>query len=449
MRSRFTLFLMYTPQTEPVRTITLREPKVSRPVVLFFRAIMSPFARLLKFKRPVILFSERIVNQWHDFNNGKSRLLIGFRHAYGDDPQAMVFTIHKALPFYARKLKRPIRKMTHVHFVYGAEVPLWSGPFVRWVLPHAGALPVNHVRMDSIGMGRIRRVLADGAYPLALAPEGHVTHSSETVEELETGTARFCFWCMDDMERQKRQEKMVFLPVSIHYRYHPKSIKKLSRMIQTMERHCGLSSHTDDTNTAERLSRLGSAILEKLTLFYREEDGTCSVGQPALLEASLRACERFFSLPHDGASSSRIYRIRSAAWDRLFRSDIDELSPLSASLAGRESGEAWYAMRHLETASILNHISLTDIPDDGALEQYIEIANNFYDLLERLKGGTLRNRANIFIKQPVIIPGEPVYMDTYRDLYKSDKRAALEAATSRFAESYTTCISEYREQFRR
>lgn len=445
----FTLDRMYSPQTEPVRTLTLAEPKTNRLVVRFFRAIMHPFARLLKFARPRILFPERMVEPWHDFVNGKTRLLVGFRHAYGDDPQMMVYTIHKALPAHARKIRKPIRALTHVHFVYGAEVPLWSGSFVRWVLPRAGALPVNHVHMDSVGMGRIRRVLADGEFPIALAPEGHVTHTSETVPELENGTARFCFWCQDDLEKQNRSEEMIFLPVSIHYRYHPRAGKILSRMLSRMEKETGLTppSGKTDQEFSDRLRRLGQALLEQLSVFYREKTGHCGEGQAAVLEAALGHCERFYSLSHDGTTQSRIYRVRTAAWDRLFRSDMDDLTPLGTALAGRESGEAWYALRHLETATILYLVSLSDIPENAALEQYIEIANNLYDLIERLKGGTLRNRANLFLKHPVIVPGEPVNMSAYRELYRKDKRAALEAATEQFRESYRQCIREYREHY--
>lgn len=437
---------MYTPQTEPVRTLTLPEPKVNRAVVRFFRAIMHPFARIIKFRLPVILHPERMVDSWHAFNASKIRLLVGFRHAYGDDPQMMVYTIHKALPRYAKKIGRPLRGLTHVHFVYGAEVPLWSGSFVRWVLPKAGALPVNHVKMDSPGMNRIRNVLSHGNYPLALAPEGHVTHSSETVEELESGTARFCFWCMEDLERENRKEDMVFLPVSIHYRYHPRAEKQLARMLTRMEKETGLSRpETGGTDTGSRLARLGKTLLDQLGAFYREEQGSLPENQSSVLEAALRACERFFALPHDGVPSNRIYRVRSAAWDRLFRSDIDSLTPLASALAGRESGEAWYAMRHLETASILHQMSLTAIPERGTLEVYIEIANNFFDLVERLKGGTLKNRANRFMKYPVIVPGTPVIMNEYRELYRNDKRSALDKATARFRDSYLECIREYRE----
>lgn len=442
---------MYTPQIEPVSTITLPEPKVNFLILRAFRSIMRPFARFLKFAEPQILFPERMVDQWHDFNQGKTRLLLGFRHAYGDDPQLMVYTIHKSLPKYARKIQRPLRALSHVHFVYGTEVPLWSGKFVRWVLPKGGALPVNHVRMDSVGMGRIRKTLLNGDFPIALAPEGHVTHSSETVEDLETGTARFCFWCLEDLAKQNRNEKMIFLPISLHYRYHEKSRYTLSNMIAQMEKECALETRLQtsrkDLQIPQRLQRLGSKIIALLADFYATEDHSGPEAQASILEASLCACERMYSLPHDGTPAMRIYRVRSSAWDRLFRSDLNTLSPLEKELAGRQSGEAWYAMRHLETSGILYQVNLTEIPETASLEHYIEIANNFYDLMERLKGGTLRNRPNFFKKYPIIIPGKPVVMNDFLDLYRKNKKAAFEEATALFRERYLDCIAEYRNIF--
>jgi hypothetical protein len=94
-------------------------------------------------------------------------------------------------------------------------------------------------------------------------------------------------------------------------------------------------------------------------------------------------------------------------------------------------------------------MSLTAIPERSTLEVYIEIANNFFDLVERLKGGTLKNRANRFMKYPVIVPGTPVIMNEYRELYRNDKRAALDKATTRFRDSYLECIREYREAYPR
>ena len=448
---------MYSPVTSPIPALPVPESKISYPVISFFRCIMQFYARAIRFREPVMLHPERMIDAWHAFNDGKARMILGFRHAYGDDPQLMAYAIHHTLPRYARKCGRPFRAMTHAHFVYGVEVPYWSGPFVGWLLPRGGAVPVNHVHMDSKGMNRIRKTVAEGRYPLALAPEGHVTYVSEKVAELETGTARFGFWCMEDLEREReragRTERVIILPVSQHYRYAPGAIKPLSRLIAGMERDCGLlpaQGQRAMVEIAARLRALGQAILAECAAFYSEILGKeTGAKQTDLLEASLDTAERFFNLPRGvGEPIARLYKIRTAGWDRIFRSDLDGMTPLRRELAARETGEAWYAMRHMESSEMLLHIDFCAVPDNAGLEAYIEIANNFFDCIGRLKGGTLKNRANIFDKYAVLVPGEPIVIDDYRELYRSDKKAALQKATDDLAARFQTCIEEYQHEYR-
>lgn len=451
---------MYTPQTEPIPTLTLPEPKLDYPVIVFFRRIMGLYVRALKFREPVMIRPERMVNAYRQFQEKKIRLIVGFRHAYGDDPQLMAYTFHHVLPRAARKIGKPLKGITHAHFIYGVEVPMWSGRFVRWVLPKAGAVPIDHIRMDSKGMNRIRKMISDGAYPLALAPEGHVTYGSERIVELETGTARFGFWCIEDLERQGRSEDVVFLPVSTHYRYGAGIEKKLGRFIALMEADCGIkkpgkgSRHeaitTEDEAIADRLRAVGIAILGNLAEAYTELGGKkIEATQVDLLEAALQAAERIFALvaAPDDKPMARLYRIRATGWNRIFRDDIESMTPLRHSLASRETGEAWYAMRHMETCELLTYVDLEDVPDGAHVERYVEIANNFHDLIERQKGGTLRNRANAFAKYAIIVPGEPIDMNRYYDLYKADKKAALRKATDDIHTAYETCVKEYKNEF--
>ena len=169
--------------------------------------------------------------------------------------------------------------------------------------------------------------------------------------------------------------------------------------------------------------------------------------QEALLDAALSAAERILALTGSGEPFERLYRIRDVAWDRIFRGDMDAMSPLRKSLASRETGEAWYAMRHLETAMLLAHVRFGEIPQDIGLNRLFEIANNSYDLAERLKGGTLRNRANSIAKRPVIAVGEPIALNEFYPLYREDRKAALTAATARMKEGFTQCVEDYKRAF--
>lgn len=435
---------MYTPLTKPVAELALPETKINYPVIAFFHSIIQPYARAFRFKEPIMFHGERMIDTYHAFLEKKIRLIVGFRHAYGDDPHIMSYVFHHVLPKEARRAGKPFREITHVHFMYGAEVPLWSSAFVRWLLPNVGAVPINHIHMDSRGMNRIRKILTDGKYPLAMAPEGHVTYLSEKVGELETGTARFGFWCMEDLTRQGRDEQVVFLPVSHHYRYGKNAGRSLSRYLLGMEKECGIALTAGSAGIRERLLLIGQAILSSLNRYYSElglMEGENS--QQAVLGAMLAAAERIFSLEAEGSTTERIYRIRTKAWDHIYRGDISSMSSLYRKLAGRETAEAWYAMRHIESAEILEYIDLTAIPENAKIENYMEIAHNFYDLIERLKGGTLRNRSNEIDKYAIIVPGEPIVLNEYQELYKTDKKSALQKVTDEITLRFTKCIEEY------
>ncbi|HPX48168.1 MAG TPA: hypothetical protein PK408_08205, partial [Treponemataceae bacterium] len=135
-------------------------------------------------------------------------------------------------------------------------------------------------------------------------------------------------------------------------------------------------------------------------------------------------------------------------WDRLFRSDLREMTPLRFELAKREAGEAWFAMRHMELSELLIYVDFRNIPAEAHFETLVEIAHNFFDALNRLKGGTLRNRANIIDKYPVIVPGEPLNLNAYREKYKKDKKGAMQDVTVDLHDRFERCIEEYRHEFR-
>jgi hypothetical protein len=443
---------MYSPQTNPIPTIDIPGPRVNYPLMRLLRLIIQPYARALKFLEPAMLHGERLVDSYRDFGEGKTRLIIGFRHAYGDDPQLMAYTLHHALPREAKRLKKPIKGITHAHFMYGVEVPLWSGKFVRWLLPNVGAVPINHVHMDSEGMNRIRKTLLSGNFPLALAPEGHVTYESETVSELETGTARFGFWCIEDLARAGRDEKVVFLPVSTHYRYGKASVRTLRKLLEDLEASCGIAGAGIAKPSLDalrsRLAGVGAEILSVMAAYYRELSGISGdLTQEEILDAALSAAERILALTGEGEPFARLYRIRAIAWDRIFRGDTAAMNPLRLNLAGRETGEAWYAMRHMETAELLAHVLFGDVPADAGIHRLFEIANNYYDMIERLKGGTLKNRANRAKKKAVIVPGKPVVINDFYPLYREDRKAALARVTERMREGFEECIREYKAAF--
>lgn len=450
---------MYAPQTEPIEKKYGPESHLEYPLMRACRAALPFFAHALRFRKVTFIHPERLVDAYRDFASKKTRLIIAFRHGYGDDPQLMILVMHRALPKAARRLGKPIRGLTHAHFIHGVEVPMWSGKAIGWLLPRVGAVPVDHTHMDSKGMTKIRKCIGEGPFPTALAPEGHVTYGSERIVELETGTARFGFWCAEDLAKKGDETREVtILPVSTHYRYGRGIERKLSVFLAAMEAECGLAGAKNPraaecrsvASIAARLRALGQSILAHLSSFYSEIAlAPVASEREALLEAALRAAERILCLTSEAGDKpmTRLYRIRSTGWDRVFRDDLAGMTPLRAVMAGRETGEAWYAMRHMETVEMLTYVELSSVDDGLPVERYVEIANNFYDIIERLKGGTLRNRANAFDKYAIIVPSEPLAIGAYMDLWKTDKKAALERVTGDMRARFDSCVAEYRREY--
>jgi len=438
----------YLPQTEPLGDLELPEPRLERPLISFFDLVIQPIARRLGFDEPVVLSPERLVGAYRDFADGKARLIVGFRHAYGDDPQAVAYLFHHALKKAAKSLRVPLRGITHAHFVYGAEVPRWSSAFVGWLLPRVGAVPINHLKMDARGMTRVRKLVTDGPFPLALAPEGHVTHDSESVGELETGTARFALWACEDLARAGRAERVVYLPLSLHYRFGKDARRELPSVLAELERLIGLD-RSEGMPLPARARRVAVACMDMLAAHYgvgrgTGQDGAMMPDREALVDAALSRAEGMLSVARAGNQMERVYHVRNAAWAMIFRGEVASMPPLAREIASRSCGEAWYAMRHLETAQILSQVDPRDIPDDIPFDLLVERALNVHDLVERVRGGTLRNRLNRFRKTPVYLPGEPIDMGPYYERYKLDRKASLEEATAAMRARFVDCVAEYR-----
>ncbi len=424
----------------------LAEPRISEPLLGLFAAVSPAYLRFaLRFRSVSLLGVDRAVEAFRDFQEGRTRLVVAFRHPYGDEPQLMAHAIARSIPRAARKAGRPLPRRAHAHFVHGYEVPLWMGPFVRWLLPRSGALPIHHVKFDKAGMARIRDLLANGDYPLAIAPEGQVSYSSESVPRLERGTELLCRWCLADLAKAGRSEAVRVLPVSVHYRYGRGGKRALERTLRLLETACGLPRRPG-ASPYQRLRAAAEAAVAAAERFYAELDGASGAlpAAPeaaslnarfgAVVEAALRAGERALRLHADGDVPRRFYRIRQAGWDRIYRDGLDGLPPLDRALADRETAEAWYAMRHMELADLGSYLDFDSLREDDPIERYMETADNYWDLTSRLRGGNISDRLNFARKDAVLVFGRPL--------------DATEGLTADLERSYLDCVDEYVKEYR-
>jgi len=425
------------------------------------------------------LRGERFVRAAAEFYEGRARLILAFRHPYGDEPQILSLAMHRGLVREARALGLAPPRKPHCLFLHGYEVPLWSGPLVRWILPRTGAMPVYHVRRDGAGLRNIRRALREGAHPLALAPEGQSSYRSETLPRIEHGGFQLGFWCAEELEAAGRPEKVHILPISVHERHGDGDLPALEARCAELEKSLGLPTAKLPGRAAEpttasaaspppsaanpanerrralglRLRDLDLALLATAEAYYglKPTDGASrDVRHSSLLEEALRRAEAMLGMEAEGDTINRVYRIRHEGWNRVFpEDDPGGLSPRARAVADRRAGEAWYAMRHMELVDLGYYLDAAYL-EEGLAEgrapsvgRLSETLHNLYDFSARLAGGNISDRPRLLRRRLVLAVGEPLELRSRLGAYRADRRAALDEASRDLASEWIRSTKEF------
>ena len=421
-------------------------PRFSPAVHSFLRVVSPAYLRLGEGISAVRTENaETLVDELDEFFAGQSRLIIAFRHPSVSDAPLLAYLFSRRLPRTARRLGRPLPGRTHVHFLYGRGVPVWAGAALGWILPRIAAIPVYNRRHDSRGMGAVRRAAVEGRFPLVLAPEGQVSYHNKAVGDLEAGTGRIALWCRDDLRAADRREDVRILPLSIEYRYPREGRPALAGILREISKQTGIEVDVDTALGAPRvyeaLLDLTGRLLSHIESAYRVSfrvppgpdatEGTPAAGPPpapepapatpealrrrifALCDTVLRVGENVHGLAADGSLLDRVFRLRDAGWRRMFRDDLEALSPLERSLADAAAEEAKTAARHMELVDVLEYLDPAYISPEGPFERLVEYAVNLQDVVNRLLGGTIAGRMRIKGRAAVVRAGRPVSAEEF------------------------------------
>ena len=235
---------MYKPYIKPVITAAtdwkIPEPRISRLVIFAIRVLGRIYLFFyLGIARIVTRNGRPLFEAYQKALAGKSRCIIAFRHPNGGEAQILLWYILFILRRKARKEGIKFCKRPFVSFVYGYEVVRWGGTIARWAMPGTGAMPIHHSKVDSAGMSRIFSAIIDGPYPLAIAPEGQVSYTTESIPRLEQGTVRIGFQAAERLEKKDKNCPVEILPVSIHFRYGSMGRWSLNKLIRKIEKYTG------------------------------------------------------------------------------------------------------------------------------------------------------------------------------------------------------------------
>jgi len=457
------LGLVAKPTAEAHTRKRLAPSKISEPIVSIGRFLMPFYLRFaLAFQKIEIRSPEKIIEAIRDFQNKRTRLIVAFRHPYGDEPQLMFHLFETLIPRLARKAKTPLAHRTRLRLVHDYAVPLWGGGFIRFILPRAGAVPVYHAKSEPASIKNIRSILREGPSPLGIAPEGQVSYHSETLPRIEQGTARLGFWCASELAKAARPEQVVVLPLSVHYQYDPRGRKKIFSALTRIEALCGLTPVPVPAGLPELVPRIETD--ESRVLDIAEEYYAASGYQPqsaprgespsanrqrrweALLPFALGIAERLLGLePQNDSVIQRMYRVRLEGWNRIYpEHSVERLPPLEAALAHRRAGEAWYAMRHMELVDLMSYYDADYLEKDrGSFDRIAEAVTNLEDLAFRLMGGNITNRPNVIRKNAVIVPGVCLNLTERLSEYHKNPRRTVCETTDELARRFENCIKVY------
>jgi len=444
---------MYKPYIKPVARalpdIKVPEPKISKFAIFILSLLTRPYLSLLFGAARIVLSGDKILfDAFKRAMDGESRCIIAFRHPSGWEPQLLGWTFFfKLRGFAARKGVRFSRR-PHAVFVYGYEVVRWGGWLVRLIMPNVGALPIHHAKLDSVGMARINRAITEGPYPLALAPEGQVSYTIDSVPHLEPGIVRMGFSAAQQLEKKNMNCPVEILPVSVHFKYGSWGKSRMESLLRKIEKFCGFSRRVDGKELpfGERLRRCRDYILEVNERRYHiKADDTLSFeGRlEQVINAALGTAERMMDMKGGGDFFARLYKVRQACWDRIFLSGVDSLehmTDLERSTMDLGAGEAWYIARHQELADFCWYFRRPLPTEETALHNQIEYVQNLWDFANRTMGGALSGRVSIFPRKVIIGAAPPISLTERLPHYQEDKKAATAETLSILEKAYLDCI---------
>jgi len=425
-------------------------PRISGFVIFIISLLERPYFFFLFGFTKVVLRGEKIIfDVFRRTLSEESRCIIAFRHPDGREPQLLSSLFLFRLKKLAAKSGVRFARKPHAIFVYGYEVARWGGWVARFFMPNIGAIPIHHTKLDSKGMARIFSAIIDGPYPLALAPEGQVSYSADSVPRLESGTIRIGFQAAGQLAHKSADCKLEILPLSIHFRYGRSGERAMKSLLVKTEKFCGFSQRGEEKlSFKQRLQRCRDYILEvNEERYFKKSDNSISfeLRLEKVVNAALETAERMLGIKSEGDYFTRLYKVRHDCWDKIFLPDVDNLEKmpyLKRSVTDLEAGEAWHIARHQELADFGWYFR-RPLPDESAsLHTKVEYVQNLFDFANRTMGGAIANRVNIHPRKVIIQAGQLIDLSSRLPEFHENKKTAVEKAVSDLEKTYLDCIDE-------
>ncbi|MCL2720155.1 MAG: acyltransferase [Treponema sp.] len=446
---------MYKPYIIPVTKaspdVKVAQPKISKLMVFILSIIAKPYLLSLFGTPKIILHNDEILfDVFKRTLAKKSRCIIAFRHPDGREPQLLTWFFLFKIKSLAFKSKIRFASKPHAIFVYGYEVARWGGWIARFIMPKLGAIPIHHTKIDSKGMARIYSSIIDGNYPLVLAPEGQVSYSTDTVPRLETGIIRIGFQAASQLAEKEKDCPLEILPLSVHFRYGKRAIKKMEKLIKKIEVLCGIKNNKK-YSFKDIISLCMNKILEVNEERYKLKGDTLSYENRIenVVNTALETSEIMLGIKAEGDFFARLYKVRHLCWDKIFIpgiENLDRIEKIKRSMMDLKAGEAWYIARHQELADFGWYFCKPLPTDETVLHLKVEFVQNLWDFANRTMGGAISKRISIPPKKIIIKPAPLIDLSSRLCQYKESKKDTVESTTADLEKAFLNCIYEVNKE---
>ncbi|MEH1828593.1 MAG: 1-acyl-sn-glycerol-3-phosphate acyltransferase [Nostoc sp.] len=422
------------------------------PIALRFRTRPWLPAGIVKIEAKNV---EVLAELYQQFQAGKIRLLLAFRHPEVEDPLCMLYLLSRIVPKVARQKGITLPSLVHSYFLYDRGMTVWAGKWLGWLFSQLGGVPVRRGRrLDRQAIQTARELFANGELPIAVAPEGGTNGHSGIVSPLEPGVAQMGFWCVEDLQKANRTETVIIVPIAIQYSYVEPPWSKLDWLLSKLEADSGLKVLEIDSGNREeiyyqRLYRLAEYLITEMEEFYRrfyhqDIPKTISMDESAntnqiliarlhhLLDKALQVTEQYFEVPGQGNFIDRCRRLEEAGWSYIYREDlpdINALAPFKRGLADWIAEEADLRMRHMRIVESFVAVTATYIQEKPTAERFAETALLVFDMLSRIQDTTLPGRPRLGLRQAQITVGEPISVTERSRNCQGDRLAAKQAVS--------------------
>jgi hypothetical protein len=412
---------------------------------------------------------EVLVDLYRQFQDGKIRFMMAFRHPSTNDPLCMSYLLANYLGKVAKQQGVKLQSPVHAHFVYDRGIPLWAGKAVGWYYTQMGCTPIRRGRVDLAGLRSIRQLFTSGQFPMAAAPEGATNGHNEIISPIEPGIAQFGFWCIEDLIKAGRSEQVMILPIGLQYHYVSTPWEAIANLLTQLEADSGVPPYSEAELSAEkdgmvlagltdpqqvllykRLIRLGEHLLPLVEQFYQKffHQDLSPSGKNAptpllstnqnlsdrlqiLMNAALNVAEQHFAIAPKGTITDRCRRLEQAGWDWIYRDDLkpEQVSAVEKGLADRIAEEASLRLWHMRLVESFVSVTGRYVIEKPTGDRFAEILLIFWDMVTRIKGEVPFPRPQLGEQRVRITIGEPISVSDRWAAYQGSRRQAVAGLT--------------------